>query len=891
MKKLLVIFFYLCFTQVNAQSIFVAGFDFLQKSSLGTSCSPTTIGFYDPNMTSGFNMTDIAFSPNGTLYGISYSGFYSIDTLTGQATLINTHTLINPNALVSDNNGTMYVADYDGGLYTIDITTGTHTQIATLPTGSAGDLAFYNGTLYMADVNNNLITINLNATPITTTTIGAMNIGVGQTVYGILTLGTNCQNAQFIGGSTSLYSISPTTAQTSFLCNVGTTIVGLSSLYDFLGSDCDLRVDLDTDNSSGATNIDYDIGLTCATNLTIADSDVTVYSSLTIDSIQIQLTSGLQNPNDEIFTYITSPNITMLQHSDLFITLVNTGGNASFVDFETAILNITYENNAIVPTSGLREISVIAYANTLVSDVAVTSFYLSTAASVINLGNDTILCNNNGLVLDVTTPGTSIVWEDNSTASIRTITQSGQYIATASNTCGTATDTINITIYTPAQTTIDTTICSTDFVTVANTPYNTTGTYTHILQTWQGCDSTITLNLIVNPTIQTVIDTTICTPNTITVANIVHDTNGTYIYPMQTWQGCDSTVTLNLTVNQSYEAFIVDTICEYDSYQLGGQSFNSTGNFSVTFPSILGCDSTIYLDLTVNPVDTTYKIVDVCDDSFVTSLTELYTSQFGCDSVVITNWVVNNSFLNLPDSVICSDAIYTIDLSAVSNDVVWQDGSTDLSYDISTTGTYSLTATGIDGCIDLDTFVISELSPVYPNQNLTLDTAKCIGDDLILNATTVGATLYKWEGEQAYYFQNDLNNSIFKITDLLDNMATISVEVTNRCGGFTYFFNIIEEDCGCEPFIPNVFTPNNDGKNDTYRVYTNCDLSDFTMTIFDRWGGLLYSTNNLNEGWDGMVNGEKLNAGVYVYMITFGAAGSNGKIEQKQRSGSFTLIR
>ncbi|PCH71536.1 MAG: hypothetical protein COC06_00980 [Bacteroidales bacterium] len=88
--------------------------------------------------------------------------------------------------------------------------------------------------------------------------------------------------------------------------------------------------------------------------------------------------------------------------------------------------------------------------------------------------------------------------------------------------------------------------------------------------------------------------------------------------------------------------------------------------------------------------------------------------------------------------------------------------------------------------------------------------------------------------------------------------------------------------------VPNVFTPNGDGRNDVFRVKSQ-SLKSFSATIVNRWGRVVYSWRNPNEGWNGKINGKWATPGTYFYVIT-----ATGREEQKKKytkKGSFMLIR
>ncbi|MBS1566331.1 MAG: gliding motility-associated C-terminal domain-containing protein, partial [Bacteroidetes bacterium] len=86
-------------------------------------------------------------------------------------------------------------------------------------------------------------------------------------------------------------------------------------------------------------------------------------------------------------------------------------------------------------------------------------------------------------------------------------------------------------------------------------------------------------------------------------------------------------------------------------------------------------------------------------------------------------------------------------------------------------------------------------------------------------------------------------------------------------------------------FIPGAFTPNGDGTNDVFKVYSNL-ISTMDMKIFNQWGELIFSTSNPGDGWDGTYKGRKQPAGVYIYAIRIKLVDGTDMM----RKGSLTLI-
>jgi gliding motility-associated-like protein len=95
------------------------------------------------------------------------------------------------------------------------------------------------------------------------------------------------------------------------------------------------------------------------------------------------------------------------------------------------------------------------------------------------------------------------------------------------------------------------------------------------------------------------------------------------------------------------------------------------------------------------------------------------------------------------------------------------------------------------------------------------------------------------------------------------------------------------KDCGSSFFMPNVFTPNGDGLNDIIRPITKGDMVQFQMQIYNRWGQLVFSSNDPFKGWDGKLNGILQGPQTYTWSCVWQVEGG----ERKRNNGSLALIR
>ena len=109
-------------------------------------------------------------------------------------------------------------------------------------------------------------------------------------------------------------------------------------------------------------------------------------------------------------------------------------------------------------------------------------------------------------------------------------------------------------------------------------------------------------------------------------------------------------------------------------------------------------------------------------------------------------------------------------------------------------------------------------------------------------------------------------NPIYNYTDTGTFVVWLEVETVNGCIDNTRKNVIIDPDFMF--YVPNSFTPNDDGKNDTFRPYgEGVDWGTFEMRIYNRWGEEIYFTANIDEPWDGWFNNREVEIGVYVYLI------------------------
>ena len=185
-----------------------------------------------------------------------------------------------------------------------------------------------------------------------------------------------------------------------------------------------------------------------------------------------------------------------------------------------------------------------------------------------------------------------------------------------------------------------------DSYTWNNTTYNESGIYTQQFQTVNGCDSIVTLHLTVNHSDATDLYATAC--DSYEWNGTTYTESGDYPLYLTNATGCDSVVTLHLTVNHSDTIEFSATAC--NSYNLNGVTYTESGDYVTNMTNAAGCNLVLVLHLTVNHSDTTNLYVSSCD-SYTwngTTYTETgnysinFTNAAGCDSIVTLHLTVNH---------------------------------------------------------------------------------------------------------------------------------------------------------------------------------------------------------------------------------------------------------
>ncbi|MCF8277813.1 MAG: PKD domain-containing protein, partial [Flavobacteriales bacterium] len=440
---------------------------------------------------------------------------------------------------------------------------------------------------------------------------------------------------------------------------------------------------------------------------------------------------------------------------------------------------------------------------------------------------------------------------------------------------------------------------------IATTTYQVVGSV-------NGCNDTATAVLTVNPIPVVTLspDITICSGETTSLtaagattyawspATALSATSGPTVIAsplitttytvIGTSLSCTASAMVTVTVNQTPTVNVTPVataFCDGNSTNLtatGADTYSwspatglsaTTGNVVIASPivttvytvtgSTLGCEDDAISTITVHP----NPVVD-----FVADVTE------GCVPVCVN--FANNS---------------TIASGNMTYQWTFGDGAnatgTAALHCYPDVGVYSvgLTATSNFNCVT--SYERTDYINVHPNPvaRFTADprSASILSPKFDFTDNSDGAEEWFWDFGDGSTTQNLISTPAHTYPSTMDSGTyTVTLQVVNEFG----CVDETELDVYITPhisiYIPNSFSPNADGKNDSFRAYGE-NIVDFTMRIFTRWGQEIYYSAVMEDGWDGTYLGRQVENDVYVYKITYkGLDGTEGR-----PTGSVTLFR
>ncbi len=482
--------------------------------------------------------------------------------------------------------------------------------------------------------------------------------------------------------------------------------------------------------------------------------------------------------------------------------------------------------------------------------IQVFNFPAPSAANIPNLGQDFDICQGETVILQTSVSFPTYVWNNGQTISSISINSPGIYWVDVPSGCSIARDSIVVGLSSfPFNIGQDATICQGEIANIQavgvfnsitwstgessnSIQVNSPGVYSAIATNLNGCTAQATMEVFQNPSVYTGYSDSICAGSTYLFHGQSLNQAGVYVNTLQNILGCDSVVTLQLFIVQPSFTAISASICSGDSYDFNGQNLTVAGQYSLTIPSVFGCDSLVQLTLTVNPL----PIVSV-QDTMVCANTPLNLFAYGALSYV---WGIPqnpNGSISVVPSQTTSYSVYGMDALGC----------------MSTTQTLTVTV---------------DPTPI-PNFYLEPDQVEIDDPNISIFNITSGNNQSTWT----------ILGSSF-----VNNQSSFNVQLPFQEG--TYTVQLISETAiGCQDslvitasvqdnvalYVPNSFTPDGEEFNPVFLPVFSTGFTpiNYGLSIYDRWGGTIFESANHTIGWDGRLDFVLCPVGTYTYQISY----------------------
>jgi gliding motility-associated-like protein len=518
---------------------------------------------------------------------------------------------------------------------------------------------------------------------------------------------------------------------------------------------------------------------------------------------------------------------------------------------------------------------------------------------IINLGNEIASCEGTTTTLNAGNIGATYLWSTGQiTQSIDVVNEGSYSVEVTMNGC-TSEDEVQIELLPMPDVNLgnDITQCEGSEINLTAPFYNnanylwsngqssqsidvTESGYYSVIVDLNGCtaEDELQINILPMPIVNLGDEITTCEGTTTTLN--AGNTGATYLWSTgQTTQSIDvvneGAYSVDVTMNGcTSEDQIQVGILEPPAINLGADISECEGEgINITAPFINGAtyqwstgQTTQSIDVAISGAYSVEILLNGC-----TALDEIQIEFF------------ENPFVNLGnDMEICEGM--QMDLSAPyynGASYLWNTGQTSQNIEVTESGSYSLEINW-NGCITVDEIFIEYFQ--IPVLDLGNDFAQCKGEEILLEATYVEGATYIWS-------TGDTGQSI-----VINDYGTYWCMAINGPCVNSDTIQYLQPVYECvEPFhaiwVPNAFTPDNDGHNDVFGVYGGgISNKNFELSIYNRWGDRIWTTNQPDMKWTGNVDDGEYYVpdGVYNYYVRYRF---DNTVDDAILKGHVTMIR
>ncbi len=414
----------------------------------------------------------------------------------------------------------------------------------------------------------------------------------------------------------------------------------------------------------------------------------------------------------------------------------------------------------------------------------------------------------------------------------------------------------------------------------------TTGTTYTVIGDNGSCSSQATASVtVINGLVAPVNNATICQGQTAAIGTTLNGTS-------YSWSngGTTQTIIVSPASTTSYSLSVIAGSCTYTANAT--VNVIPTSTLQLNNPSIcLGSSATLSVSgatngYTWNPGNLNGNVITV---SPTVTTTYVVTSGNGACPATATTQVVVNTQPNLVfspgDLLICPGTSVTYTANG-ANTIEWYiNGIYHFGnpLTVSPSQNSTITLVGSNGACSSTSVIALNVNNVVASLIPESNYVEYPGT-LTFTNTSAGATQINWDFGNGQTSTNQVATADYEYP----GKYLTALVAKNDMGCMDTIYYVVEAGCGKGDFyMPNTFTPNNDGLNEEYKILGGSCVTQFTGSIFDRWGNEIFKWKEIADTWDGTFKGQKVKEDVYNYLISYTLY--NGKVFTK--TGHIAIIR
>ncbi|MGB4817473.1 MAG: gliding motility-associated C-terminal domain-containing protein, partial [Saprospiraceae bacterium] len=350
-------------------------------------------------------------------------------------------------------------------------------------------------------------------------------------------------------------------------------------------------------------------------------------------------------------------------------------------------------------------------------------------------------------------------------------------------------------------------------------------------------------------------------------------------------EGCDSIYVYNVAVFPSFHETLNLNKCIKDSVFYQGTYYLHDTSFLSKYSSQYGCDSIVSINIINYPISPASRTIhNICNGDSIqidniwyhdsTIIITHFNNQYGCDSFHMTE--IHLYPIPEPTTI----TFYYCIGDSVQIEQLWY----------TTASEFTVHKSNIHSCDSLIHYKVIPYEDIYVDLDDTLELIYG-GTHTLSGLHAMNVNRFRWFPSE-YLSCTECQNP--EITAIHDGTYYLEVSDGNGCTAIDSIFIRVKNQTS-EIYIPNIFSPNTDSKNDTWNItFSDSRSKIISIQLFERWGQQVYSCKSYPNGmgsncngWDGMVNNHPCLPNVYIYLIHWeNAAGQRFLIK-----GDVTLIR